>query len=132
MAKKETTTTAAQTQRTELANLQDQAAKALNALWVELRKQGYMAYNTILLLGIAFEVKKDENNDFYFVPNDLTRNSIYRKDSEEEERSEAEVIDEVTEQLNQPADQTPKRRNISLNRGRSIEAGRNDNTLFKG
>lgn len=132
MAKKETTTTAAQTQRTELANLQDQAAKALNALWVELRKQGYMAYNTILLLGIAFEVKKDENNDFYFVPNDLTRNSIYRKDSEEEERSEAEVIDEVTEQLNQPADQTPKRRNISPNRGRSIEAGRNDNTPFKG
>ena len=116
-------------QSDHLQNLQQQASTALNALWVELRRQGYMAYNTILLLGIAFEVKKDEDNDFYFVPNNLTQNSIYRK-NREEERTEDEVTDEVTQGLNLPT--IAHKRNITGNRGRSVEAGRNDNTPFRG
>lgn len=130
-AERENTARQEQTERDQLQTLQKQAATALNDLLTELRKQHYMVFNTILLLGIAFEVKKDENLDFYFVPSDLTQSDIYKKEFEDEQ-SEAEVIQESLQGIQQAAEPIAKRRNITSNRGRSVEAGRNDNTHFRG
>ncbi len=68
-------------QISELSQAQKETAAAINNCWRKLLEQGYKAYNIILFIGIAFEIKKDENDNFYLVPNDLSNSDIYKRNT---------------------------------------------------
>ena len=90
-----------------------------------------MVYNTILLLGIAFVVEKDENENFYFTPSDLNTAENYKAGNGKEEQEAAEVIADVVKGLPQ-ANTKGTTKNITTNHGkfRSINKAANNNTPF--
>ena len=116
--------TAEQKEAEEIAQLQQTACEALNKLWERLREQGYKVYNPIGLIGAAFEVKKDEDENAYFAP---------RKISDTDKIGHREKDDEESKAVAPANKEKPITRNVMNNHGktRSINAGANNNGTFK-
>ena len=116
--------TAEQKEAEEIAQLQQTACEALNKLWERLREQGYKVYNPIGLIGAAFEIKKDEDENAYFAP---------RKISDTDKIGHREKDDEDSKAIATANKEKPITRNVMNNHGktRSINAGANNNGTFK-
>lgn len=113
-------------QKKEILKLQAKAAKALNELWDKLREQNYRAYSVIDLLGLSFIYKRDEEENIYFAPRDISDSEYFKRHEEEEEEKEeregASIIPDRSGKI--------PTRNVTTNGGkfRSVQTSRNDNT----
>lgn len=81
-------------------------------------------YNPIGLIGAAFEIKKDEDENAYFAP---------RKISDTDKIGHREKDDEESKAVAPANKEKPITRNVMNNHGktRSINAGANNNGTFK-
>lgn len=106
--------------RKSIAQLQQEAADALNALWKAMRREGYKVYTGLIFMGTAFEIEKNEEREHVaYKPADLSN-----VDKLGESRAEAEAAPFKT----QPANEKPTTRNIMTNGGRtrSVHVGANN------